>query len=108
MSSNVRSSDDFAVTSLNSVSSTASRSLSSATPVPVVVLIVRMRPPEALDGTRFVLMDVDEVVRAGHREHGLDAPLHAGELERAADRLHLAVEIHEAPDRRAVDVADRG
>jgi hypothetical protein len=38
--------------------------------------------------------------------HGFDAPLYARQLEGAADRLHLAVEIHEAPDRGAVDVAD--
>ena len=52
-------------------------------------------------------MHLDEVLRAGHGQHRLDPLLDAGELERAAGGAGLAVEIHQAADRGAVDVADR-
>src|SRR4051794_40644740 len=84
-----------------------SRSPSSVTSAPVVNLIVRISGSEALDGAGLVRMNLDEVLRAGHREHRLDALLDAGELQGAADGAGLPVEIHEAADRRAVDIADR-
>ena len=40
--------------------------------------------PEALDGRRLVGVDLEEVLRAGHRQHRLDALLHARQLQRAA------------------------
>src|SRR3954468_1934939 len=62
--------------------------------------------PEAFDGGRLVSVYLDEILRAGHRQHGLDAFLHAGELEVTAGIVHLAVEIHQAADGCAVDVGD--
>src|SRR5262249_35409076 len=97
----------FAETSLYSAWSTVSRSPSSVRGAPVVILMVRMSGSEAFDGAGLVGVHLDEVLRAGHREHRLDAFLDAGELQRAARRVRLPVEIHEAADRRAVDVADR-
>src|SRR5215510_5338024 len=107
MSSNVDCSSCFAETSLYSASRTASRSPSSVSAAPVVMVMVRMSGSEALDGARFVGMDLDEVLRPRHRQHGLDTLLHAGELQGAAGGARLAVEIHEAADRGAVDVSDR-
>ena len=52
-------------------------------------------------------MDLDEVLRAGHRQHRLDALLDAGQLQVAAGVVHLPVEIHQAADGGAVHVGDR-
>src|SRR5688500_17968831 len=99
MSSKVRSSSRLAVTSRYRVSMMASRSPSSVTAAPVVVLIVFiLLPPEALDRRRRVGVNLQEVLRARHRQHRLDALLHAGQLEDAAGGGRLAIEIHEAPD----------
>jgi hypothetical protein len=49
--------------------------------------MVRMASPEALDGGRLVGVDLDEVLRAGHRQHRLDALLHARQLQAAAARV---------------------
>src|SRR5262245_9990807 len=84
------------------------RSPSSVTGEPLIILIVRMRlRSEAFDGARLIRVYFDEVLRAGHRQHRLDALLDTGELERAPGRRRLAVEVHQAADGRAVDVADR-
>src|SRR4029078_5435086 len=107
MSSNERSSARLAVTSRWSASITATRSPSSTISAPVVVLMVRMLSPETLDGTRLVGVNLDEVLRAGQRQHRLDALLDARELEVAARAADLTVQIHQAADRGAVDVGDR-
>src|SRR5262245_64399350 len=107
MSSKLDWSSCFAETSLYSASSTVSRSPSSVRGAPVVILMVRMSGSEAFDGAGLVGVYLDEVLRAGHREHRLHALLDAGQLQRAARGVRLAVEIHEAPDRGAVDVAHR-
>src|SRR5438552_2099835 len=107
MSSKERSSRRRAVTSWYSASITARRSPSSVTGAPLVVLMVRMLSPEAFDGARLVRVYLDEILRAGHREHRLDALLDARQLEVAAGAVDLAVEIHQAADRRAVDVGHR-
>src|ERR1051326_3239562 len=111
MSSNDRSSARRAVTSLWSASMTASRSPSSVMGAPLVVLMMRMGlspgSRKAFDRGRLVGVNLDEVLRAGHRQHRLDAFLNARELEMPAGRRRLAVEIHQAADRRAVDVRDR-
>ena len=52
-------------------------------------------------------MNFNEVLRAGQRQHRLDALLHAGQLQMASGAVHLAVEIHQAADRRAVHIGDR-
>src|SRR5688572_22882301 len=106
MSSNVDCSSWFAEISLYRASSTASRSPSSLSAAPVVIVMVRISGSEAFDGAGFVGVYLDEVLRAGHREHRLDALLDAGELERAAGGARLPVQIHEAADRRAVHVPD--
>src|SRR5260221_6807295 len=105
MSSNVDWSSCFVEISLYSASSTDSRSPSSGSAVPVVSLMVRMSGSEALDGARLIRVDLDEVLGAGHREHCLDPLLDAGELQRAAGGVGLAIQIHQAADRGAVDVA---
>src|SRR5437016_10272622 len=107
MFSNERSSSRLAVTSRYSVSMTASRSPSSGISAPVVVLIVRMLCPEALDGARLVGVDLDEILRPGHRQHRLDPLLDAGQLEVAAGAVDLAIEVHETANRGAVHVRDR-
>src|SRR5439155_21369472 len=107
MSSNDRSSSRLAVTSRYSASMTASRSPSSGISAPVVVLMVRMLSPEALDGARLVRVNLDEVLRAGHRQHRLDPLLDARQLEVPARVRHLAVQVHQAPDGGAVDIRDR-
>src|SRR5206468_11158050 len=99
MSSNERSSSRLAVTSRYNASITDSRSPSRAMSVPLVVLIVCMLDPEAFDGGRLVGVYLDEVLRAGHREHCLDALLDAGELQVTAGAVHLAIQVHEAADR---------
>src|SRR4029079_10021974 len=91
ISSNDRSSSRLAVTSWYSASMMASRSPSSAMGEPLLVLMVRMLGPEALDGARFVGVNLDEVLGAGHRQHGLDPLLDPGQLEVAAGRGHLPV-----------------
>src|SRR5687767_3064787 len=93
VSSNVRSSSRLAVISLYRVSSRVSRSPSSGTSAPVVSFIVRMwLRSEAFDGTGLIWVYFDEILRAGHRQHRLDALLHAGELQRSARRRRLAVQ----------------
>src|SRR6188768_3845709 len=89
-------------------SMTASASPSSSIGVPDVVLIVRMASLRSSRGPTPVGMDLEKVVRTGHRQHRFDTLLNAGQLEGAARGDGLAVEVHEAADRRAVDVADRG
>src|SRR5262245_2114270 len=107
MSSNERSSWRRAVTSWYSTSITASRSPSSATLTPVVVLIIRMALcPEALDARRLVGVDFYEVLRARQCQHRLDPLLYAGELQLSAGAVHLPVQIHEAADGGAVHVGD--
>jgi len=63
--------------------------------------------PEAFDGARLVGVDLDEILRAGHRQHRLDPLLDAGQLQVTAGVVDLAVEIHEAADGGAVHVGDR-
>jgi hypothetical protein len=53
-------------------------------------------------------VNLEEVLRPGHGQHGLDPLLDAGELEHAADGARLAVEIHQAADGGAVDIGDVG
>src|SRR5690349_14918481 len=101
MSSKLDCSSCFADTSLYSASRTASRSPSSASDAPVVNLMVRISGSEAFNGAGFVGVHLDEVLRSRHRQHRLDAFLDARELERAAGGVGLAVEIHQAADRRA-------
>src|SRR3989442_10588411 len=87
----------------------ASRSPSSMIETPCVVLMVRMAAClylEALDGARLVGVDLDEVLRAGHRQHRLDALLDARELQVPAGAVDLTVQVHQAADRRAVHVGD--
>src|SRR5690349_2518745 len=69
--------------------------------------MVRISRSEAFDGAGLVRVYLDEVLRPGHRQHRLDALLYAGELERAACGAGLTVQVHEAADGRAVDVAHR-
>src|SRR3954469_22499350 len=107
MSSKVDCSSCLAEISLYSVSSTVRRSPSSMSPEAVVSLMVRMSGSEAFDGAGFVGVHLDEILRSGHRQHRLDALLHAGELQVAAGVVHLAVEVHETADGGAVDVGDR-
>src|SRR3984893_14543305 len=91
MSSKERSSSRFAVTSRYSVSMIASRSPSSVILTPVVVVMMRMNLyPEALDGGRLVRVDLDEVLRAGQRQHRFDALLDAGQLQVAAGVVNQA------------------
>ena len=47
-------------------------------------------------------------MRPGHREHRLDALLDTGQLEAAPRGGRLPVQVHQAPDRRAVDVGHLG
>src|SRR5258708_27099620 len=105
MSSKLDCSSCFVETSLYSASSTDSRSPSSVSAAPVVSLMVRMSGSEALDGAGLVGMDLDEVVRARHGEHGLDPLLDAGELQCSTGGAGLPVEVHQAGDRRAFHVA---
>src|SRR5260370_12585476 len=106
MSSNDRSSARLAVTSWYRASMMASRSPSRVTSTPVVVLMLCMLGPEALDGARLVGVHLDEILRAGHRQHGLDPLLDPRQLQMTAGGVHLPVQIHQTPDRRAVDVCD--
>src|SRR5436190_13600779 len=103
MSSKVDCSSCLAETSLYSASISVIRSPSRSSGAPFVSLIVRMSGSEAFDGARFVGVYLDEILRSGHRQHRFDALLHAGELQRAAGGGRLAVEIHQAANRRAVD-----
>src|SRR5919201_7024718 len=104
MSSNDRSSERRAVTSWYSASMMERRSPSRVMSAPLDVLMVRMLSPEAFDGARLVGVYLDEILRAGHRQHRLDALLHARELQMAAGVVDLAVQIHQAANRGAVDV----
>src|SRR5256885_14915571 len=104
MSSKLDCSSCRAETSLYSASTTVSRSPSSGRTAPVVSLILRISGSETLDGAGLVRVHFDEVLRPGHRQHGLDALLHAGKFQRTPGGARLAVEIHEAPDGRAVDI----
>src|ERR1700682_3227442 len=107
MSSKERSSSRFAVTSRYSVSMIASRSPSSVILTPVVVVMMRMNLyPEALDGGRLVGVDLDEVLRAGQRQHRFDALLDAGQLQVAAGVVNLPVQVQQAANRRAVHIGD--
>src|SRR4051794_35241589 len=93
MSSNERSSARLAVTSWCSASITDRRSPSSVIAAPVVVVIVRMPlHPEALDGRRLVVVDLDEVLRPGHRQHRLHPLLHAREFQVPTADVDLAIE----------------
>src|SRR4249919_3293571 len=85
----------------------ASRSPSRTMVAPVVVLIWCMSDSEASDGARLVGMNFDEVLRAGHRQHRLDALLDARQLQAPAGAADLAIEVHQAADRRAVHICDR-
>src|SRR5215213_1860522 len=107
MSSKVRSSARWAVTSWYSTSIIDNRSPSSETSAPVDVLIVRMLAPEALNSAGFVCVQFEKVLRAGHRQHRLDALLDAGQLERRSGGGCVAVQIREARDRRGGHVGDR-
>src|SRR5688500_10597648 len=107
MSSNVDCSSCLAEISLYSASSTAMRSPSSVSAAPVVNLTVRISGSEAFDGAGFVRVYLDEILRPRHRQHRFHALLDAGQLERPAGGIGLAVEIHQAADRRAVHVPDR-
>src|SRR5262245_54899791 len=107
MSSKLRSSARLAVTSRYSASMMASRSPSSVIGAPVVVLIVRISGSEAGEGSGLVRVDLNEVLRAGHRQHGLDPLLNARQLQLAARGLHETVTVHQAADGGAVDVGDR-
>src|SRR5262249_353017 len=84
----------------------ASRSPSSTMMAPVVVLIWCISDSEASDGAGLVGMNFDEVLRAGHGQHRLDALLDVRELELPAGAAHLAIEIHQAADGGAVHVRD--
>src|SRR5258708_28474450 len=106
MSSKLDCSSCFVETSLYSAWSTDSRSPSSVSAAPVVSLMVCMSGSEAFDGAGLIGMGFDEVLRARHGEHRLDPFLDAGELQRAPGGAGLPVEVHQAADRRAVDVAD--
>ena len=64
--------------------------------------------PKLLMADGFVGVDLEEVLRPGHRQHRFHALLDAGELERAAGGGGLAVQIHQAADGGAVDVGDGG
>src|SRR6266487_2091687 len=101
MSSKERSRPRRAVTSRNNASMIARRSPSSAIDSPLVVLIVRISGPEALDGARLVGVDFDEVLRPGQVEHRLDAFLHARQLQLTAGAVRLPIQVHQAPDRQA-------
>src|SRR5687767_13506264 len=86
---------------------TARRSPSSGMSAPVDVLMVRMLNPEAPEGGGLVSVNLDEVLGAGQRQHGLHALLDTGQLQAAAGAADLPVQVHEAADRRAVDVGHR-
>src|SRR5258708_35562200 len=108
MSSKVDCSSCMVEPSLYKASTTASRSPSSGSAAPVQSLMVRISGSEAFDGAGLIRVYLDEVLRARHGEHRLDAFLDARELQRAAGGRGLAVEVHQAADRGAVDVAHGG
>src|SRR5262245_23376335 len=84
----------------------ASRSPSSVILAPVVVLISCISDSEASDGARLVGMNLNEVLCAGHGEHRLDTLLDVRELELPSGAADLTVQVHQAADRRAVDICD--
>src|SRR5262245_8456528 len=87
---------------------TARRSPSSVIGAPVVVLMMRMSGSETCERTRLVRVDLNEVLRSGHRQHRLDALLYAGQFQVAAGVLHQPVAVHQATDGGAIDVGHRG
>src|SRR5258708_20478600 len=107
MSSNDRSGSGLAVTSLYSASRTARRSPSTLIASPLLVLMVRMLSPEAFDGVRLVGVDLEEVLRPGHRQHRLDPLLDPRQLQMSAGGVDLTVEIHQAADGGPVAAGDR-
>src|SRR5690349_13061266 len=105
MSSNDRSKFRLTVISRYSVSRMARMSPSRSMLAPVLVLMLRMIDlSEALDRCRGVGVDFHELVRSRQRQHRLHAALQTGELERGPCRRRLPVQIHQAPDRGAVEV----
>src|SRR5687767_14666680 len=101
----------FRVTSRNSASRTPRMSPSSSSSNPVLRRTLRIAFPlptrlEGLERGDLFAVDVDELVHAGHGDHGLDPRLDPGELHGAVPILHQAVDVHEAPDGRAVHVGD--
>src|SRR5258708_25147580 len=98
MSSKVDCSSCLVETSLYKASSTDSRSPSSASAEPVDSLMVRISGSEAFDGAGLIRVYLDEVLRARHGEHRLDAFLDARELQRAAGGGRLAVHGPQASD----------
>src|SRR5262245_31652683 len=112
MSSKLSFSSRFSVTSRYSASSTPSRSPSSSSTKPVDRRTLRIGPglalaPELVEGILLLAVDRDDLVDAGHRDHRLDARLQARELEHARLLLQQPVDVHQAPDRGAVDVGHR-
>src|SRR5688572_15550928 len=89
------------------ISSTASTSPSRSMRLPAVVVMLRMSGSEALQGRGLVGVDLEEVMRAGHRQHRLDALLQAGQLDDPPGQRRLTMEIHQAADGGAVDVSHR-
>src|SRR5688572_26621095 len=107
MSSKDRSKFRFTVSSRYSVSRIASRSPSRLMLAPVVVFMLRMIDlSKAPDGRRRIGVNFHELVRAGQGEHRLHAPLQPGELQGGACGGRLPVEVHQAPDRGAVEIFD--
>src|SRR5687767_12310176 len=93
VSSKEGSSSRRAVISWYSVSRTVSRSPSISTFAPVDSLIVRIGLcSEAFDGAGLVRVYLDEILRTGHGEHGLDPLLDPGQLQRSAGGGGLPVE----------------
>src|SRR4029453_8995841 len=86
---------------------TASRAPSSVMGGPVVVLMMRMSGSETCERTRLVRVDLNEILRSGHRQHRFDALLNARQLQVTAGVFDQAIAIHQAADGCAVDVGDR-
>src|SRR5688500_14469263 len=88
-------------------SMTASTSPSVSTGVPALVVMVRMSASETGQRRRLVGVDFEEVLGAWHRQHRFYPLLAAGVFQGPSGRAVLAVQIHEAANRRAVHVAHR-
>src|SRR5437762_4883946 len=86
----------------------ARRSPSSVIGVPVVVLMVRMSGSETRKSSRLVAVNLDEILRTGHRQHRLDPFLDAGQLQLPVGASNLTVAVHQASNRRTVDIRDWG
>src|SRR5687768_2807357 len=89
----------FSVTSRYRASRTPRMSPSSSSSNPVLRRTLRIALPlaaglEALEGRGLLAVDVDELVHAGHGDHGLDPGLHPGQLHRPAPLLHQPVDVH--------------